>query len=273
MIEAPFPNLENLMDMIGEAGQRMAEINACEGSAGNISVCLGWKLDLNYYFQWVENIKLPQPAPALAGMTLIVTGSGRRLSDISVHPTTNLACLIINEDGLTAQQFTSTKRGFTKITSEFNSHLAAHAERIKATGSNFNVVIHVHPPYLSYLTYIEQYRDEHYLNTHLLRWQPETIVNIPEGIGLTQFQVPGSTELVTAGTSLLNSHQVVIWSKHGVMASSTNSVKKATNLIEYAESAAHYEYLNLSCGEIGEGLSTNEVRAICEAFHVEQHYF
>lgn len=273
MIEAPYPGLENLLGMIGDAGQRMSEINACEGSAGNISVCLGWELDFSEYFPQVETIQLPMPAPALAGMTLIVTGSGRRLSDISAHPTANLACLVIDEGGLTAQQFTSPSRSFTKVTSEFNSHLAAHADRIPATGSNFHVVIHVHPPYLTYLSYIPRYRDEHYLNTHLLRWQPETIVNLPEGIGFAQFQVPGSSELVAAGTSLLDGHQVVIWSKHGVMSCSTSSVKKATNLIEYVESAARYEYLNLSCGEIGEGLSAEEIRAICTAFHVEQHYF
>jgi rhamnulose-1-phosphate aldolase len=41
-IEAPFPELEELLTMIGKAGYRMSEIEATEGAAGNISVCIGW---------------------------------------------------------------------------------------------------------------------------------------------------------------------------------------------------------------------------------------
>jgi rhamnulose-1-phosphate aldolase len=273
MIEQPYPSLESLLEMIGDAGKRMFEIEACEGSAGNISVCLGWDVDPRSLFPQVETVTLPQPAPELAGKTLIVTGSGRRLSDISTLPLVNLACLVVNPGGLTAEQYTAPQRGFSKVTSEFNSHLAAHADRVPATGSNFHAVIHVHPPYLTYLSYIPRYQDQRYLNLHLLRWQPETIVNLPEGIGFAQFEVPASRELVAAGTSLLGNHQVVIWSKHGVMACSASSVKKATNLVEYVESAARYEYLNLGCGEPGQGLSAEEIRAICAAFGVQQSYF
>jgi rhamnulose-1-phosphate aldolase len=41
-IEAPFPGLEEIVAAVGEAGQRLSQIDASEGAAGNISVFLGW---------------------------------------------------------------------------------------------------------------------------------------------------------------------------------------------------------------------------------------
>jgi len=127
--------------------------------------------------------------------------------------------------------------------------------------------------HLTYLSHIPRYQNEQYLNTHLLRWQPETIVNLPEGVGFIPFCVPGSSELMAGNIESLRAHRVVIWAKHGVMARSDVSVKRAADRVEYAETAAKYEYLNLCVGEIGEGLSVNEVRAICSTFNVKQNIF
>ena len=57
------------------------------------------------------------------------------------------------------------------------------------------------------------------------------------------------------------------------MARSDVSVKRAADRVEYAETAAKYEYLNLSDGEIGEGLSADEIRQICQTFNVPQTIF
>jgi len=71
----------------------------------------------------------------------------------------------------------------------------------------------------------------------------------------------------------LRTHRSVIWAKHGVMARSDISVKRATDRVEYAETAAKYEYLNLTTGELGEGLSVGEIRSICQTFEVQQNIF
>ena len=127
--------------------------------------------------------------------------------------------------------------------------------------------------YLTYLSHIPRYQDVQYLNTHLLRWQPETILNLPEGIGFIPFRVPGSLELMSNNVEALRKHRIVIWAKHGVMARSDVSVKRAADRVEYAEAAAKYEYLNLSAGEIAEGLRSEEIREICKAFNVRQDIF
>jgi len=273
MIEKPYPSLEGILGMIGDAGTRMSEIDACEGAAGNISVCLRWDVDVRGLFPMVEKVTLPQVVPELAGAILIVSGSGRRLREIGDQPTANVACLLVDEGGQTADQYTAPQRYFQRVTSEFNSHLAVHYDRVLSTGTNFHAVVHAQPPYLTYLSHIPRYQDVCYLNTHLLRWQPETIVNLPEGIGFAPFKIPGSADLAAANAKLFRTHRVVMWAKHGVMSCSDISVKRATDRIDYAETSARYEYLNLGIGEIGDGLSVQEIRDICAAFQVKQDFF
>lgn len=273
MIEAPYPELDDLLHMIGEAGRHLAEIEASEGAAGNISVCLRWPIELRSRFPLISEIQLPKSVPELAGATFIVSGSGRRLREIIDDPTANTACIVVNEGGHTGKLYTSYRRRFERVTSEFNSHLAVHYDQILSSGSNFHAVIHGQPLHLTYLSHISRYQDEKYLNTHLLRWQPETIVNLPEGIGFIPFEVPSSPELMAGNIESLRHHRVVVWAKHGVMARSDISIKRAADRIEYAETAAKYEYLNLTVGEIGDGLSVEELRAICKTFAIEQDIF
>ena len=106
-----------------------------------------------------------------------------------------------------------------------------------------------------------------------LGWEPETIVQLREGVGYLPFMVPGSDELMAANVANLRKHQIVLWAKHGVMARSDQSVKRASDRIEYAETGARYEYLNLVNGEQAEGLSDDEMRTICRAFNVQQNIF
>jgi len=273
MLQEPYPELDDLLEMMGEAGLHLAEIEASEGAAGNISVCMRWSVEPRTRFPVMNEIKFPQAVPELTGATFLVSGSGRRLREIIDDPTANIACIVVDDGGQTGRLYTSNHRRFEKVTSEFNSHLAVHYSQILASGTNFHAVIHAQPMHLTYLSHIPRYQDEGYLNTHLLRWQPETIVNLPEGIGFIPFRIPGSPELMAGNVESLRTHRVVIWAKHGVMARSDISVKRAADRVEYAETAAKYEYLNLSAGEIGEGLSADEIRAICTTFNVEQNIF
>jgi rhamnulose-1-phosphate aldolase len=273
MISPPYPELDDFLKMIGQAGRHLAEIEASEGAAGNISVCLRWPIEVRTRFPVMDEIELPQSVPELADATFIVSGAGRRLREIIDEPVAHLACLVVNEGGKTAKLYTSYHRRFEHVTSEFNSHLAVHYDQICATHTNFHAVIHAQPVYLTYLSHIPIYENQDHLNTHLLRWQPETILNLPEGIGYIPFRLPGSSELMSANVELLRTHRIVIWAKHGVMARSDVSVKRAADRIEYAEAAARYEYLNLSAGEIAEGLTKEEIREICTTFNVQQNIF
>ncbi len=272
-IQEPYPELSEIMETIGEAGRRLSDIDASEGAAGNISVFLGWNIEPRRQFPFVREIELPVKAPELSGGIVLVTGSGRRLRDIHLNPVVNLACIQVHPGGETGSLYSAPGSLFQKVTSEFNSHLAIHRDQVEATGTNFHAVIHAQPPYLTYLSHIPRYQDETYFNHHILRWQPEIIVQMPEGIGVLPFIVPGSMELMAATAESLRAHKVVIWSRHGVISRSDLSVKRASDRIEYAEAGARYEYMNLVNGEIAPGLSPQEIAAICSSFGIRQEIF
>jgi rhamnulose-1-phosphate aldolase len=273
MLQAPYPELDDLLEMMGEACKRLSDIEATEGAAGNVSVCLRWPMELRTRFPVVDELELPQPVPELAGATFLVSGSGRRLREIIDEPVASIGCILVNEGGQTGKLYTSYQRRFERLTSEFNSHLAVHYDQIVASDTNFHAVIHAQPLHVTYLSHIPRYQDEEYINSHLLRWQPETIINLPEGIGFVPFRIPSSPALMEGTLEALRHHRIVLWAKHGVMARSDVSVKRAADRVEYAETAAKYEYLNLCTGEIGEGLSADEIRAICKTFNVKQTVF
>jgi rhamnulose-1-phosphate aldolase len=164
---------------------------------------------------------------------------------------------------------TAPTRLFERLTSEWNSHLAVHDDTVERTGTNFHAIVHAQPPRLTYLSHIPEYADEAYLNRRLLRWEPETIVNLPAGLGFLPFMLPGSAKLMAANVVSLRTHRIVLWAKHGVMARSSISVKRAVDRIEYAETGASYEYMDLLNGGRAEGLTVDELRAVVAAFDVD----
>lgn len=272
-LDQPYPDLSEFLELMGEAGSRLSEINASEGAAGNLSVFIGWPVEPRRTFPIVEPIRLPNPAPHLVGGSILMSGSGRRLREILTDPADNLGFVTIDPGGETGQLFTTPRKLFTRLSSEFNSHIAIHDDQVALTGTNFHAVAHAQPRYLTYLSHIAKYRDELYLNRQLLRWEPELIVNLPEGIGLVLFQVPGSPELMQGTVASLRKHRITIWAKHGVVARSDISIKRTVDRIEYAEAAAHYEYLDLAIHSQADGLSPEEIRAICKALEIKQEIF
>jgi rhamnulose-1-phosphate aldolase len=267
-LKEPYPELSELLASIGEGGRRIAAIDAGEGAAGNISVCVGWPIDPRRTFPVAEEIPLPVSAPSLVGHLVIATGSGRRLRDIGTDPAANLGAVRVLPGGETGILHTSPRRLFDRLTSEWNSHLGVHDDTVARTGTNFHAVVHAQPPHLVYLSHIRAYQDEELFNRRLLRWEPETIVNLPAGVGVLPFMVPGSDQLMAANVECLRTHRIVLWGKHGVMARSDISVTRAVDRIEYAETAARYEYMDLANGGQAEGLTVEEMRAVVSAFGV-----
>jgi rhamnulose-1-phosphate aldolase len=268
-LKESYPDLDEVLASIGEAGVRMSALAAAAGAAGNISLCVGWPLDVRRRFPLAEPYTLPLPAPELAGKLILVTGSGRRLRDLQANPEANLGAVEVGADGASAVLYTSSRRLFERITSEFNSHLAIHADQVGRTSAIFQALIHAQPPHLVYLSHLPAYRDQRVFNERLFRWEAETIAHLPEGVGVLPFIIPGSAALMKASVSLLRAHRLVLWSKHGVMARSDFSVTRAADLIEYMEAAARYEYMDVVTGGKSEGLTHDELRAVVDAFQVQ----
>lgn len=263
-------SVQPLLKEMGEVGRQLSEIGATEGAAGNLSICVRDTLEVREFFPQINVIDLPAPAPDLVGATILVTGSGRRLREIADDPTGNLAAIIVEDGGKTGRMFTTINPAFKRVTSEFNSHLAVHHDQMRSRQVKSHAVVHAQPKHLTFLSHLRKYQDEKYLNAHLMRWQPETILNFPEGIGILPFLPPGSVHLMLETMLCLRDHALVIWSQHGVMARADGSILHALDLVEYAEAAAHYEVMNLLTGEESAGISPENIRAVAESWNIKQ---
>lgn len=263
------PGLGEILESMGEAGRRISEIDAAEAGAGNISVYLGWDAEVRRRFPLVEEIELPCAAPSLAGGTVLVTGSGRRLRQIVADPEACVGAVKVHEGGVRATFYTSPRRLFERLTSEFNSHLGVHEDQVARRGVDFQAVVHAQPPHLTYLSHIPAYRSDEAMNSRILRWEPESIVSLSQGIKVLPFYVPGSQEMMDANVAGLRDVEITLWSKHGVMARSDLSVTRAVDRIEYAETGAKYEYMDLAAGGRAEGLTREEIGDVARTFSIE----
>lgn len=260
---------DELVEAIGEAGQQMVQLGAAEGAAGNISVFVGPHFTPDPRWRQQRELRLPTAVPALAHGWVVVTGAGRRLRDIARRPQTTLCLLKIHPGGTQATLLAADN---IRPTSELNSHLAVHNDQVERRELATHAVVHAQPLRLTYLSHLARYGDAATLARMLLRWQPETIIEFPEGIGTIPFQTPSSAEQMHATATALQTYRAVIWQKHGIVARA-EQVSKAADLIEYAEAAAQYEYLNLAAGAPSSGLTQDELRAICAQFGVTQTLF
>ena len=89
-----------------------------------------------------------------------------------------------------------------------------------------------------------------------------------EGSGVLPFLVAGSEGMMKANVEGLREHQIVLWSKHGIMARSDVSVTRAVDRIEYAETGARYEYMNIVAGGRAEGLTDAEIAEVAAEFGI-----
>lgn len=234
---------------------------------GNISICVDELPRVGEVFPISEGIDLPLPAPHLAGRTL-VTGSGRRLRQVSDDPLAAIGAVIVQPGGTHGELLTSPRRAFERLTSEFPSHLGVHDDQVGRRGISFHAVVHAQPPHLTHLSHIPGRRSDAAMNRAILRWEPESIVALSQGIGVLEFMVLGSAQLMDANVARLREVEIVFWSKHGTMSRSDVSVTPTVDRVQYAETGAKYEYMNMLAGGRAEGLTPAEIRSVAAAFGI-----
>jgi rhamnulose-1-phosphate aldolase len=266
-------DLDELLAAFSEAGQLLHDLHSVEAGAGNISACFDWDTDLTGTFGASRELDLPISVPALAGRTVMVTGSGCRLRQLAGNPVEQLGAIVVHRGGTSGTLHVDKDGNFARPTVEFSTHLAVHAEQVEAGVTGLHAIVHAQPPHLTLLSHIPAYQDTDALNRAILRWEAETIVALPAGVGYVPAHVPGAEELTRDTVVGLRKHQLVLWAKHGVMSRAAGSVLKACDLIEYAETGAMFEYMNLCSGGHGEGLSEYELRRVVRAFHLDTPLF
>ena len=266
----PETQIQKIMREMGEVGSMLHAMGAAEGAAGNISCGFRVAPDFAAEFPVQKVIDMPFAAPDMAGFGFLATGSGCRLRDILKFPKENVGAWVVNPGGLTGTYYTAEGVTFTRLTSEFNTHMAFHRGKILASNIDINYIVHGHPPKTTFLSHLERYQNEKYLNEHLFHWEPETLFHVPTGIGMAQFRTPGTMELTEETLRALTNHEFVIWARHGAVSRSAKSFMHAFDMIEYIETAAQYEYFNLTIGEQSTGIPTPDMLTFAKIAGINQ---
>ena len=251
------------MSILPEAGcrdfQRVAEVlftkGWAEASAGNMSLRLAERAPASLALTLRPGpvLECAVDMTILAGELFLVTASGSRMRELAADPVKGL-CLV---EVLDRRRY-HVIAGACRPTSEWATHAGLHS-LFKESGSPERAVLHCHPLNLIALSHI--FNSEKEMNGRISRMHHETLLFIPEMLGLVRYAVTGSLDLAAATREKMKEFRVALWDKHGVIASG-QTMDEALDRIEMVEKAAAV-YLRLkSAGLEPEGLNDKQVEAV-----------
>ena len=259
------PSISDITHEVSEIAGYLWQRGWAERNAGNISVNISQgigKADYNpddypYY-------ELEHPYALLSNEFFFVSGTGSRMRDLARDPMGNTSFIHLDAQGRGYRLIGKDRQSAEKFmpTSELPTHLGIH-QMIKERGSREKVVIHTHATELVALTQIREYCDEGKLNQLLWGMHPETIVFIPEGIGLVPYFTPGTEQIAAATLKALQKHKAALWEKHGVFAIG-ESVFETFDMIDILAKSARIFFLVSSSGHKPEGLSREQLAVLKE---------
>ncbi len=246
--------------MASEAATYLWKREWAESNGGNISINLTEHIsdvdEKTEGFPFIKNKNIPSTAK---GMSLFVTGTGKRMRDL--REPGDSACIIqIAKGGYYIIWGGGNDENF-RPTSELLPHLHIHMDLV-AHKSPCRTVVHTHPMELICLSHHPQISHDHKrFNKILWSMLPEIRMFMPRGLGVLEFILGGSQELAEKTAQMLRKHDVVLWNKHGALAAGTDALN-AFDLIDVANKGAKIYLQCLASGFTPEGLSDDELAQI-----------
>ena len=240
-----------------------------EANGGNFS----WRLPTHeiegslarHYAELQPGPAVPMPIdePELDGEYFLVTGSGQFFRHALERPNQVFGIVQIVEGGTGWRQVWGFSSG-AKPTSEFATHLVAHAVRKRLSGGRERMILHAHPPEFIALSFLEAL-DSRALTRALWEKMPECIVIFPDGVRVVPLLLPGTVEIAEASAVELEKSRVISWSHHGIFVSE-ESPDKIFGLVETVEKAASIHRRVLSAGGPKRAISDEILRALADKF-------
>ena len=167
----------------------------------------------------------------------LVTASGSRLYELGQNPKKNMGIIRVSDGGESIDWYWGFEGG--RPTSELPSHLEIYERRNRKPAG---AVAHFHTPFLNALSAGVDIQDAHRLDALLSHLHTESNLYLADGLGFTRAEMPGSQELAKSTLDQLESHDVVLWSHHGVVSvgdsDNPSPIKHAVDRIEVAENLA-----------------------------------
>ena len=210
-----------------------------------------------------EAVPAPIDEPNLDGEYFLLTGSGQFFRHALEHPNQVLGIVQIINGGTAYRHVWGFTSG-AQPTSEFATHLVAHAVRKEKSGGRERIILHAHLPEFIALSFLEPL-DSRSLTMALWQKMPECIVLFPDGVRVVPLHLPGTVEIAEASAAALEKSRVISWSHHGIFVSE-ESPNKVFALVETIEKASAIHRKVLSAGGARQKISDQELKAIGERF-------
>jgi len=256
-------NTQKVLNDLAEIAGYLWERGWAERNAGNISI----NITSHYSPGEMERLTalpffpISQTAPELAGQLILMTITGARMRDLARNPFTNTCFLYFNKSSPVFHLLPLKNNEHSlKPTSELPTHLSIHRMLIQKNAAE-KVVLHTHVPELIALTHIYALKSEEAINEILWGMQPETLIFVPEGIGLIPYTCPGTEKMAQATTRGLDKHKVIILEKHGCLAIGTD-LFETFDTIDILANSAKIFFLCKNAGYHAEGLNALQIKEI-----------
>ncbi len=227
-----------------------------EAAGGNMSIRLH---ALNKVHE-DGHIKLPIEVPHLAGMVVLLTGSGTRAREIGEDAVPSVGLYKIAEDG----QHYGWIAGNQTPSMELPAHLAIHNE-LEAHRSEDKAILHTHPESVISLCHVPGLDTAKAISDTILSLQSEARLILPEGVGFVAHELPGSLELGLKSAAQVARHHLVMWQYHGVLATG-ETLAAAYDKLEVLEKSARIYWRLRSAGIVPEGISKDQIKHILKSF-------
>lgn len=249
------------IDAVKEVAGYLWERGWAERNAGNISINLTGLADVSAIkLDDSKYIKADIPSDA-ANTLLFITGTGERLRDLR-NKCESAACILLID--AKAEGYYIVWGGQTdgfRPTSEFISHISIHLANDKAKNGH-RCVVHTHPIELIAISHHPELgSDEQRLNKALWSMLPEIRVFVPRGIAVTSYLLPGSKELADISVERLLDKDVILWSKHGALATGKDALQ-AFDFIDVANKGALIYMKCLQTGFVPVGMTDDELKGL-----------
>lgn len=261
----PNKQVEEYLEQIAEVGGYLWQKGWAERNGGNISMNLSDVLDVTEEQLadcCYQEVSCPQGSEE---MVLFVTGTGERLRDLE-NKIEQVSAIIRIDQKLEGYHILwgGQKKNF-RPTSEFVSHIALHLANRK-NNSERKCIVHAHPTELLAASYHPQFKgDGEKFNRILWSMLPEVRLFVPNGISVQPYAIPGSEKLAELTEQGLQNHDVILWSKHGALASGKDAVD-SFDLLDVANKGAAVFLQCLGAGFVPDGLTDGELEELEERY-------
>ncbi len=242
-----------------------------ESNAGNLSVNVTpiMEQENEGTFQTGECVRLSKAYPSIAGQYFIMSGSGIRFREMADRLLSNSVLVRISGEGDSFNYIVNNGARFAMIkpTSELPTHLAIH-NFIREQGRKEKVVFHTHVNELIALSHNKTLKEPGKLTALLQSMHPEVVINVPKGIGVLPYMLPGTEEIAEATVRLLGLHNLVLWEKHGVFAIA-ETPGECFDKIDILSKAAKIYLLCKMYGFEPEGIASEDIEELTRYFGVK----